>query len=73
LWLRGSATHIHNMPGRKTPTPKPPASREHVDATAQRRFEKADAQIAEIKEKGVQDRRRKEVKMPVRDGLKEKL
>jgi hypothetical protein len=39
-----------------------PASREHVDATARRRFEKANAQIADLKEQGVQDRKREEVK-----------
>jgi hypothetical protein len=51
-----------------------PASREHVDATARRRFEKADAQIADLKEQAVQDRKREEDQenaKRVREGIKD--
>jgi hypothetical protein len=48
------------MPNRKSHDGKPTASREQVVAKAKRRFAEADVEIADIKEKGVQERRRAE-------------
>jgi hypothetical protein len=46
------------MPNRKSHDGKPIASREQVVAKAKRRFAEADVEIADIKEKGAQERRR---------------
>jgi hypothetical protein len=48
------------MPNRKSHDGKPTASREQVVAKAKRRFAEADVEIADIKEKGAQERRRAE-------------
>jgi hypothetical protein len=46
------------MPNRKSHDGKPVASREQVVTRAKRRFAEADLQIADIKEKGAQERQR---------------
>jgi hypothetical protein len=48
------------MPNRKSHDGKPTASREQVVAKAKRRFAEADVAIADLRETGVQERRRAE-------------
>ena len=48
------------MPNRKSHDEKPVASREQVVTKAERRFAEADVQIADLKEKGAQERQRVE-------------
>ena len=45
------------MPDRKTSREKRPLSRQQVAEKADRRFAAADGQIAELKEKGAEERR----------------
>ena len=45
------------MPNRKGHDGKPTSSREQVVAKAKRRFAEADVEIADIREKGAQERR----------------
>jgi hypothetical protein len=52
--------HIGSMSNPKSPDGKPTSSREQVVAKARRRFAEADIEIADLKEKGAQKRRRQE-------------
>jgi hypothetical protein len=50
--------HIGSMPDRKTNRRKPVLSHDQVTERADRRFAAADGQIADIKEKGAEARRK---------------